>query len=248
MRWRIGSESTYIRIDGNMQQIITAGVGHLMTVGPDPTFDTETNYPVYLCEPLVVLYLSSFLSKYKRPNTTIETWITDKARLASDNSARGPVLEEAIFLVLLNLFGGKEPTLGEVFDTDQPWGLRKVTLVSLKRSFDNQMQCNPVSWDSGTSDRLGYKAASPEDVVTFLNNPDGKCVLFPDNHMGPDVACFFQDVETKELILFVLQSKLSKGLKSETCRKALASVNPNFFYNVKVGLKICYACLSSNFA
>jgi len=74
------------------------------------------------------------------------------------------------------------------------------------------MQCNPVSWDSGTSDRLGYKAASPENVVTFLNNPDGKCVLFPDNHMGPGVACFFQDVETKELILLVLQSKLSKGL------------------------------------
>ncbi len=243
MRWRIGSESTYIRIDADMQQTIAAGIGHLKKVGPDQTFDTETNHPVYLCEPLVILYLSSILSK--RLGTTVDAWITDKARLASDNPAWGPVLEEAIFLVLLTMFGGKELTLGEVFDTDQPWGLRKVTLVSLKRGFDNQMQCYPVS---GTSDHLGYKAASPEDVVTFLNNPDGKCVLFPDNHMGPDVACFFQDVETKELILLVLQSKLSKNLKSETCMDALASVNPDFFYNVKVGLKICYACLSTNFA
>ena len=246
MRWRIGSESTYIRIDADMQQTIAAGIGHLETVGPGQTFDTETNYPVYLCEPLVVLHLSSILSKGL--DTTVKAWITDKARSASDNSARGPVLEEAIFLVLLTMFGGKELTLGEVFDTDQPWGLRKVTLVSLKRGFDNQMQCYPVSWDSGTSDRLGYKAASPEDVVTFLNDPDGKCVLFPDKHMGPDVACFFQDVETKELILLVLQSKLSKKLKSEICMEALASVNPDFFYNVKVGLKICYACSSSNFA
>jgi len=115
MRWRIGSESTYIRIDGNMQQTITAGIGHLMTVGPDPTFDTETNYPVYLCEPLVVLYLSSFLSKYNRPNTMIETWITNKARLTSDNSARGPVLEEAHISGPLKPVQGQGTHLGGSF-------------------------------------------------------------------------------------------------------------------------------------
>ena len=82
-----------------MQQTIAAGIGHLETVGPDQTFDTATNYPVYLCESLVVLYLSSILSK--RIDIKVEAWITDKATLASDNSARGPVLEEAIFLVPL---------------------------------------------------------------------------------------------------------------------------------------------------
>jgi hypothetical protein len=233
MRWRIGSESTFIRINADIHQTIAAGIGHLQEVGPDQTFDTATNYPVYLCEPLVVLYLSSILSK--RLDTMVEAWVTDKARLASDNSARGPVLEEAILLVLLEMFGGKERTLVDVFDTDQPWGSRKVTLVSLKRGFDGQLQCCPVSLVSGSSDRLGYKAKSPQDVVEFLNNPDGKCFLFPDTHMGPDVSCFLQDVLTHELILLVLQSKLSKKLNSDACLAALASVNPEFFFNVKVG-------------
>jgi hypothetical protein len=42
---------------------------------------------------------------------------------------------------------------------------------------------------------------------------------------------------TKELILLVLQSKSSKKLKSDACLRALESVNPEFFFNVKVNAK-----------
>src|SRR6266545_2979249 len=61
MRWRIGSLTTPIRINADLHRTIAAGIGHLKKVGPDQTFDTATIYPVYLCEPLVVLYLSSVL-------------------------------------------------------------------------------------------------------------------------------------------------------------------------------------------
>jgi len=232
MLWRIRSQSTPIRINADMHLTIAAGIGHLDHVSPDETYDEKTIYPVYLCEPLVVLRLSSIFSK--NPSTTIKAWITDAAKTAPNNSTLGFVLEEAILLVLLEIFGGKECALLEAFDTDQPWGSRKVTLVSLKRGTDGRMWSFPVSWDSGSSDRLGYKASNPEDVVEFLNNPDGKCFLFPDNHMGPDLSCFVQDVVTKELIFLPLQSKLSKKLSTEASLGALASVNPEFFYNLKV--------------
>jgi len=228
MRWRIGGLNTPIRINADLHRTIAAGIGHLKEVGPDQTFDTATIYPVYLCEPLVVLYLSSVLSK--RKDTTTEAWISDAALTASNNSSVGFVLEEAVLLLLLQMFGGKERALSDVFDTDQPWGSRKVTLVSLKRRIDGQMQSCAVSWTSGSSDRLGYKATSPDEVVKFLNNPDGKCFLFPDIHMGPDLLCFLQDVETKELILLVLQSKSSKVLAADICLRALESVDPEFFY------------------
>ena len=228
MLWRIRSQSTFIRIDADMHQTIALGIGHLEKVGPDQTFDEATNYPVYLCEPLVVLSLSSILSK--RPDTTAAT-------IAHNNLARGFVLEEAILLVLLEMLGGKECALSDVFDTDQPWGSRKVTLVSLKRGSDGRMRTFPVSWDSGSSDRLGYKASSPEDVVKFLNNPDGKCFLFPDDHMGPDLLCFVQDVVTKELIFLCLESKLSKKPSAEAALGALASVDLEFFYSFKVCAK-----------
>jgi hypothetical protein len=92
-------------------------------------------------------------------------------------------------------------------------------------------------------DRLGYKASDPEDVVKFLNNPDGKCFLFPDNHMGPDLSCFVQDVVTKELIFLCLQSKLSKNLSAKASLRALASVDPDFFYNLKVCAEVCLCLL-----
>jgi len=224
---------------------IAAGIGHLEHISPDKTFDSTVSYPVYLCEPLIVLHLSSELSKC--PSNTFKAWVTDAARTTFNNSTLGFVLEEAILLVILNMFGGKECALSNVFDTDQPWGSRKVTLVSLKCGSDDQMRAFPVSWDSGSSDRLGYKASDPEDVVKFLNNPDGKCFLLPDNHMGPDLTWFLQDVETKELIFLGLQSKLSKNLSVKNSLSALASVDPNFFYNFKVCAESLYMPSSSNF-
>jgi hypothetical protein len=62
---------------------------------------------------------------------------------------------------------------------------------------------------AGISGRLGLKAGSPIDILTFLENPDGKAFLFPDIHMGPDLLCFRQDEETKELIVLLLQAKVS---------------------------------------
>jgi len=59
--------------------------------------------------------------------------------------------------------------------------------------------------------------------------------------MGPDLSCFLQDVETKELILLVLHSKLSETLKADIFLRALDSVNPRFFYTVKVSAKRVYA-------
>lgn len=258
MRWIIGSQSTPIRINGAMHRTITAGIGHLHKVEPAQTISPprleapgavidlqqprarkkDPAYPVYLCEPLVVLYLSSIFAR--RPEM-IPEWVADATLTSCGPSSLGLVLEEALLVVLTRMFGGESRALSEVFHTDQPWGLRKVTLVSLKRRVDGEMQSCPVSWTSGSSDRLGYKANSPEDVLKFLNNPDGKCFLFPDNHMGPDLSCFLQDVETKELILLVLQSKLSETLKADIFLRALDSVNPRFFYTVKVSAKHVYA-------
>jgi hypothetical protein len=91
------------------------------------------------------------------PSNTFKAWVTDAARTTSNNSTLGFVLEEAILLILLEFFGGKECALSEAFDTDQTWG-----------STDDRMWSFPVSWDSGSSDRLGYKTSNPEDVVEFL--------------------------------------------------------------------------------
>ncbi len=233
MRWRIGSQTTSFPVKGNVHELIASGIGHLQEVEPSRTLDPKKNYPVYLCEPLVVLYLSSVFDRY--PHTKKEAWIAEAFRTARDPQSSGIIFEEAVLLVLLEKFGGKSCALSDVFYCNQPWGSRKVTLVSLKRTADGSMQCCPVSWTSGSSDRLGFKAASPKDVLEFLNNPDGKCFLFPDTHMSPDLMCFLQDEETKELILVAVQARfIFPSLKVSDWLSAIETVTPEFFYTSNV--------------
>jgi len=221
-----------------MHETVALGIGHLEKTGPTQTLDPKINYPVYLCEPLIVLYLSSIFENYAW--TRKQVWIANAFRTARNSSSLGFVFEEVVLLVLSQMFGGKPRALSDAFNCNQPWGSRKVTLVSLKRRSDGVMQSCPVSWTSGSSDRLGFKATSPTDVLNFLNNPDGKCFLFPDNHIGPDILYFLQDEETKELIILALQAKISTSLNARAWRSALDSTTPQFFYTVNV----CIKCLS----
>ncbi|KAM6495008.1 hypothetical protein JOM56_009631 [Amanita muscaria] len=240
MRWRIGSQTTSFSFKSNVHELIALGIDHLQEVEPSRTLDPKKNYPVYLCEPLVVLYLSSVFDKY--PHTKKEAWIAEAFRTARDPLSGGIIFEEAVLLVLLERFGGKTCALS-IFQCNQPWGSRKVALVSLKRTADDSMQCYPVSWTSGSSDRLGFRAASPKDVLGFLNNPDGKCFLFPDTHMGPDLMCSLQDEETKELILVAVQARLIfPSLTVSDWLSAIETVTPEFFYtsNTKNG-RVQYA-------
>ncbi len=76
---------------------------------------------------------------------------------------------------------------------------------------------------------MGFKTASPKDVLEFLNNPDGKCFLFPDTYMGPDLMRFLQDEETKELILVAVQARfIFPSLTASDWLSAIETVE--FFY------------------
>lgn len=79
----------------------------------------------------------------------------------------------------------------------------------------------------------------PAEVLTFLDNPDEKPFLFPDTHMGPDLLCFAQDEETKELILLAVQLKVSSIVKARTWKTAIISVTPQFFYTEVVCINPC---------
>ena len=244
LRWRIGSQSTAIRIEGDMHQTIASGIGHLEMIKPEQLLDTKDKYFAYLCEPLVVLHLSSIFAK--QPETTNLSWLSDATLSARNNSSLGFMFEEAMLMIISQMFGGEPRALSDAFHTDQPWGERKVVLVSLKHGADSEMYTCPVSWTSGSSDRLGFKATSPTQVIEFLNNPDGKCFLFPDGHMGPDLSWFFQDLETKELIFANGQGKLSETLTLAKYQRGLQTVDHDFFYTIKVCSEHTFLCPRSS--
>ncbi|KAF8340839.1 hypothetical protein F5887DRAFT_919439 [Amanita rubescens] len=238
MRWTLGSVLTSILNERDMHDMIALGVGFLDKMPGIRTFDPNVTHPVYISEPLVVLSLSSLFGK--RDWTSRKNWMVRSFRPTANRSSLGFVLEQALLLVLMEKFGGKSSRLADVFHCSEKLGSMKFTLVSLKRVAGNVMQSRPVSWDEGSSDRLGLKAQSPTDVLKFLEDPDGKAFLFPDTHMGGDLLCVLQNTETRELILVAIQSKLTPNLIAGIWQKALNSVTPELFYMVHgdfVGIK-----------
>jgi len=117
-----------------------------------------------------------------------------------DNTlSRGYVSEDLVVLVLMKEFGGKFTPLGDVFhfkDSASSLVCRKVTLVALRRTDGHEMLCCQSSFNSGGSDRYGFKAQSPANVLDFFYDPKGRSFLLPDIHMGPDLVGFFKDEET----------------------------------------------------
>lgn len=51
-----------------MNDIIMLGIGH-MEVTPEQILLPEENYPVYLCEPLIAVYLSCLFAEYTETTT-----------------------------------------------------------------------------------------------------------------------------------------------------------------------------------
>ena len=234
MRWTLGSQATDIPIEGYFHEVIALGVGFIAKTTSAQKFDPNKT-AVYLSERLVVLYLRTLFETYR--STTRKAWIKRSIRNAHNNATLGFIFEELALLVLMDYFGGKVGALGDAFHCSPLLGPRKVTLVSLKREPDGVLYSYPVSWDTGISDRFGFKAKSPADVLKFLDNPDGQTFVFPDTHMGPDLTFFLEDKETGELILSAKQSKVTPDLKPGEWRSAVISVTPRFFYTMVVSLE-----------
>jgi hypothetical protein len=228
-RWMMGSQPTAIVLENGTSRLISLGIAHIRG-----KFTYGIENPVFIDEPLVVLSLSSLFQS--RPSTTRKTWMMNSLSTARNAQSLGSIFEEFVMLLLLEKFGGRYTALGEVFDcTDSTLLSRKVTLVSLRKTADGVMETCRVAWNACGSDRFGYKANSPADVVEFLNDPKGIPFLFPDTHMGPDTICFFKAEEKKELIVGLFQEKLrGQSLDVATWIKAIDSVTPDLFYTVMV--------------
>lgn len=226
-----GSHLTFA-IDHKMHEAIALGVGSLMNPTNKNVLGPNANYPVYINEPLVVLDLRRQFEIHDE--TTRRTWIASTFSDALNSSSRGYIFEQVVLFSLVEIFGGKGARLDKLFECNQPWGSRKVKLVSLIPTLDGNLQACDVSWTTGSSDRLGFQANKPQDVLNFLHNPGGKTFIFPDTHMGPDLLCFLQDQETGEIIVLAVQCKVAPKLNTETWLSAVQSLEPKNFYTVLV--------------
>jgi hypothetical protein len=227
-----------------MREIISLGVGHLKALKDDEPFNSSLSVPVYIAEPAMILSLGTLFET--QPQMQRKSRMANLFCSATNSSMRGYVYESLVLLVLMEQFGGKFTALGDVFHikpSESHLESKKATLVALRRTSNNDMSYCQASFTSGASDRYGFKAKSPADVLDFFHDPRGRPFLLPDDHMGPDLAGFLQD-ETGELILVLVQDKIKPVLDPGTWLAATASTRPDFFYTMIVRLSPFYLCCS----
>jgi hypothetical protein len=223
MCWTIGGQATSIPIENQMHDIIGFSIGHLTKITPDKTFDADINYPVYIDEPLIILYLRCLFEKWLW--TSRKMWLTNSLSSAHNKSLISYIFKDLVLMVLMEKFGDKFTALSNVFKFPQASTLesRKVWLVSLHWDADGVMWSCPILWRAGSSDQIGFKAETPADILEFLKDPYEKTALFLDANCGPDVISIFQDEKTNKPINASCQMKV-QDLKIEMWLKALDSV------------------------
>lgn len=214
-----------------MPDMIALGIGFLDKL--PGTLKDDMNLPVYIAEPLVVLSLRLLFEQ--QTWSMMKVYMVRSIHIAPNRSVLGRVFEAALPLVLMETFGGEPTPLKEAFDCSSKLGSRRVTLASLKRVADELEIC-PVSWNQGSSDCLCQRAKTPTHVLEFFDNPNGTIFLFSDNHMHPSLLWFFQDKDTKDLILCL---KVTQNLMMGIWKAAINSITPQFFYMMVVGIILC---------
>ena len=65
-RWRISSQPTTLPIEHYAHETVALGVGNLEKMDLCHKLNPDTNLPVYLSEPLVVLHLSTVFEMHHR--------------------------------------------------------------------------------------------------------------------------------------------------------------------------------------
>jgi hypothetical protein len=230
MRWMVGSHPTFIYVENHVHCLILLGIAHLHSL---PTINPNSNYPIFIDEPLVVLSLSSLFER--EIWTKRETWITNSVFTVCNPLLLSFIIEELALLLFMEKFGDKYTALGDVFHlADSSLLLKKFTLVSLMQTTNSVMECCQAAWNAGSSNHFGYKANSPTDAATYLEYPKGILFIFLDTYMGPNFMYFLREEETKELMLVMGQGKVSL-LDVITWIKA---ITPKLFYMVVVHLSL----------
>jgi len=100
MHWSLGSQLTPTPIDRDVRELIALGAGFLDKTPSTGEFDVN-HYPVYISEPLVILFLRSLFAKLSRTRRQA-SWILQSFRNARriSNSSVGFAFEEAPFSCL----------------------------------------------------------------------------------------------------------------------------------------------------
>ncbi|EJD42073.1 hypothetical protein AURDEDRAFT_168863 [Auricularia subglabra TFB-10046 SS5] len=221
-------EGRYTRITSHHQQLVELGIGKF----------EESTESCWIRENLVLARLFAYFSTPDGDATFIGT-INERLE-HPQRSVGGFAFENALIWLFWRLFTTSTPTLdsfltffGSDSGTVPPWATRRAKLVHY---FDGD-KFIPVS-SSSFAVGLAATGAKPSDTLSWLQNETRLPFFKPDENLGPDFCCRVaveREVPgTYDILLICVQGKFGESKFSEAnFRKAVSTVSPDHFYNVK---------------
>ncbi|KAK0466089.1 uncharacterized protein EV420DRAFT_1509724, partial [Desarmillaria tabescens] len=106
-----------------------------------------------------------------------------KEAMTVDALTQKDIFERFMIWTLMNNLGKEDGcVLEDIFhfpDDAPPWTKQPYRLISFTR--ENNVPV-PVTWKSGASRRLGFRAREPADIENWLKDPKGVPFIFKDDH------------------------------------------------------------------
>ncbi|KAG8828599.1 hypothetical protein FRC17_007476 [Serendipita sp. 399] len=152
-------------------------------------------------------------------------------------------LEAYVAYYLRNIF--TEPrNLHEVFTfqsdfatkDDCSWKRERYQLVAVDSSEDRQAKSRlfTVTSSSGPSPNIGLLTESMDQVLSWLtDNRDRYTFCFPHTLFGPDLMFFLQSVDSKRLVLVMVQVQTQPSISEDALTQAIRSVTRSWLWKRK---------------
>ncbi|KAK0466090.1 uncharacterized protein EV420DRAFT_1636700 [Desarmillaria tabescens] len=136
-----------------------------------------------------------------------------KEAMTMDALTQKDIFERSMIWTLMNNLGkGDGCVLEYIFhfpDDAPPWTKQPYRLISFTRENNAPV---PVTWKSGASPRLGFRARGPGDIKNWLKDPKGVPFIFKDDH---HCLAFVENRRTLEQLVLIAHGGLECNCELE---------------------------------
>ncbi|KAK0464613.1 uncharacterized protein EV420DRAFT_1053591 [Desarmillaria tabescens] len=211
-RWILSNPSGRELSHDHASRLVDFGVTSLPpTVARTPyKFTRDVAESVALTEPCGALSLMALLGSAGADplKASMREAVFDVEEIADEKD----IFKRGIILVLMEKLGKEAGcTLDDILqfhDGAPPWTKECYRLISFVRNSDSGAQIPVrVTWKSGASPHLGFKAREPDDVMCWIKDPNGVPFIFPDAHHWSDALAIVENLTTLERSMLVIQDR-----------------------------------------
>ncbi|KAK0209148.1 hypothetical protein DFS33DRAFT_1415441 [Desarmillaria ectypa] len=241
-RWMLSNPSTLKLERNESAKLIELGVFPLPSLDPR----SPTHFTWNVCDDVALTEAygaTSLMALLGFPGANIFKYCMKKAIVFDEAIlTQNDIFERTMVWTIMDNLGKENGCVPEnIFhfhDDAPPWTKQPYRLISFAKEQNVPV---PVTWMSGASPRLGFRARRPDDIEHWLKDPKGVPFIFKDDH---HCLVFVENRMTLERSVMVVHGTLEGDCEieqqltgiTELCKKVDTNFTIKTFCEIVVGL------------